>query len=74
MVNPQPSPSEDLQRIIDSASRLGVELDEEEAMQWLTAIATTQNGDDITIDTQTGVFGHRISMLDFRSARAGTFS
>jgi len=65
MTNPKPSPSEDLQRIIDSARRLGVELDEEEAMQWLTAIATTQNGDDISIDTQSGVFGHRISMLDF---------
>ena len=65
MASPKPSPSEDLQRIIDSARRLGVELDEEEAMQWLTAIATTQNGDDISIDTQSGVFGHRISMLDF---------
>jgi phosphohistidine swiveling domain-containing protein len=56
MADLKPTPSEDLQRIIVSASRLGVELDEEEAMQWLTAIATVQDGTDITIDTQSGVF------------------
>lgn len=73
MTDPKPTPSEDLQRIIDSASRLGVELDEEEAMQWLTAIATTQDGNDITIDTKTGVFGHRISMLDFNPQELAHF-
>ena len=73
MADPKPTPSEDLQRIIDSASRLGVELDEEEAMQWLTAIATTQDGLDLTIDTQSGVFGHRISMLDFNPQELAHF-
>ena len=59
------TPQEDLSRIIDSAKRLGVELDETEAMQWLTAIASTQTSDDITVDVKQGVFGHRITMLDF---------
>ncbi len=57
--------SQDLQRILDSAQRLGVELDEEEAIQWLTAMAATQAHDDIVVDVKTGVFGHRVSMLDF---------
>ena len=69
----KPNASEDLQRIIDSARRLGVELDEEEAMQWLTAIATTHNGEDVVIDTKTGVFGHRITMLDFSSQQLAHF-
>ena len=38
----QATPTTDLQRIIESASRLGVELDEEEALQWLTAMAAHQ--------------------------------
>jgi len=53
-----------LQQIIQSAKRLGVELDQEEAMQWLTAIALAQ-GDDITVDVKSGVFGHKVTMLDF---------
>ena len=60
----QPSPSEDLKRILESARRLGVEMDEGEALQWLTAIGATGDS-DITIDSDSGVFGHRITMLDF---------
>ncbi len=60
----QPTPSEDLKRILDSAHRLGVEMDEGKALQWLTAIAAASDS-DITIDAKDGVFGHRISMLDF---------
>ena len=59
------TPSADLKKIIDSASRLGVELDEEEAMQWLTAISISKTGGDVVMDTQQGVFGHKVSMLDF---------
>jgi hypothetical protein len=59
------TPSDELAKIIDSARRLGVELDEEEAMQWLTAISISKTGGDIVVDTQQGVFGHKVSMLDF---------
>jgi hypothetical protein len=63
-----PAPSNDLERIITSARRLGVEMDEEEALQWLTAIAASQkSGDDVVVDVRSGVFGHRVSMLDFSS-------
>lgn len=54
-----------LARIIDSASRMGIELDEEEALQWLTAVALANEGDDISVDIKSGVFGHKVTMLDF---------
>ena len=57
-------PDQDLQRIIDSAKRLGVELDEEDALQWLTAVAAAE-ADEISMDIKTGTFGHKITMLDF---------
>ncbi len=60
-----PTPSKDLDRILASARRLGVEMDEEEALQWLTAIAASRTGDDVVVDERSGVFGHRVSMLDF---------
>jgi hypothetical protein len=69
---PQPSPSEDLKRILDSARRLGVEMDEGEALQWLTAIGATGDS-DITIDSDSGVFGHRITMLDFSANELAHF-
>ncbi len=57
---------QDLQQIIESAKRLGVELDEAAALQWLAAMTATQH-DEITFDVRSGTFGHRITMLDFSS-------
>ena len=54
-----------LERILESARRLGVEMDEEEALQWLTALAAAQHEDEVVVDEEAGVFGHRIVMLDF---------
>jgi hypothetical protein len=65
MDNPSHS-NQELQKIIDSAKRLGVELDEEDAIQWLTAAAAA-GADEISMDVKTGTFGHKISMLDFSS-------
>lgn len=67
MNQPSSTPSADLQRIIESAHRLGVELDEAEALQWLTALAADQ-GEEIVMDERAGVFGHRVTMLDFSPA------
>jgi hypothetical protein len=58
------SPSAELQRIIDSARRLGVQVDEEKALQWLTAMAAAK-GNEITIDKESGVYGLNMTMLDF---------
>lgn len=57
-------PAEDLQRIIESAKRLGVELDEKDTVAWLAAIAA-HSDDDVSVDTSSGTFGHRVAMLDF---------
>jgi hypothetical protein len=59
------SPKANLDQIIASAERLGVELDEEEALQWLAAISASQSGGDVEFDTRSGVFGHKVTMLDF---------
>jgi hypothetical protein len=55
----------DLDKILDSAKRLGVEIKEDEALQWLTSMASAKESDEITVNTRSGVFGHKISMLDF---------
>lgn len=54
----------ELEKIIESAERLGVEIDEEEALQWLAAMATGYD-EDVIVDINTGVFGHKVTMLDF---------
>jgi len=62
---PDEKKSEELQKMIASARRLGVELDEEEALQWLTAVALAQDDQEISVDVRSGVFGHKVTMLDF---------
>jgi hypothetical protein len=61
----EPSPALELERIIDSANRLGIELDKAEALQWLTAISAAQSSEEVIVDTRSGVFGHKVTMLDF---------
>jgi hypothetical protein len=58
MTNPE------LQRILDSASRAGLELDPADAEKWLQAVDSAGK-EEITLDHRTGVFGHRVAMLDF---------
>jgi len=59
------SNNNDLKRIMESAQRLGIEVGEEEAMQWLTSMAAYKGSNQISMDTRAGVFGHNITMLDF---------
>jgi len=61
----QPTPNADLKRIMESAHRLGIELDEEEALQWMTELIALKSSLDIAVDRDTGVFGNKIVMLDF---------
>ncbi len=69
-----PGPQADLSNILESARRLGIELDESEAMQWLTAMAASQaQQEDISLDKLSGVFGHKIVMLDFSPADLAHF-
>lgn len=58
-------PAADVQRIIDSAARLGVELTETETLDWLAAMTEAGGDSDVTIDASSGTFGHKVAMLDF---------
>ena len=55
----------DIQSIAESARRLGMEMDEADALAWIAAISAVSDGEDVTIDSTSGTFGHRLSMLDF---------
>ncbi|HYM53673.1 MAG TPA: hypothetical protein VEW45_09455 [Candidatus Dormibacteraeota bacterium] len=57
-----------LDKIIEAARRLGVEIDEAEAISWLAAMSVRDSGGDVILDTRSGVYGHRASMLDFSPA------
>lgn len=63
--DPRRNPAAQLANIVESAHRLGVELDEADALQWLTNIAAWRATDDVTFDERAGVFGHKVVMLDF---------
>jgi hypothetical protein len=67
------TPSAALERIMESATRLGIELDEADALQWMAAMAASQVGGDVIFDTSAGVFGHKASMLDFSPADLARF-
>jgi hypothetical protein len=58
------TPAAEVQKIRESAQRLGIELDEEEALQWLTQMAV-QDTNEVTVDTKNSVYGARIAILDF---------
>ncbi len=72
-MQPTSESSEDLAQILASARRLGVEMDEAEALQWLAAISAWKNETDISVDAPNGVYGHKISMLDFSPSELAYF-
>lgn len=57
---------EAIERVVASAARMGVELDEAEAAEWVAAMATEASGGELVMDVDSGVYGHRVTMLDFR--------
>lgn len=68
------TPDEAVARLHESARRFNIELDEAETQRWLEAIAAetapndpSESGPDITV-TEEGVFGHKVTMLDFSPA------
>jgi hypothetical protein len=66
-----PEPSADdraaaISRVMESAARLGVEIDESAASEWVAAMATEASGGELVMDVNTGVYGHRVTMLDFQ--------
>ena len=62
----------EMKLIIESARELGVEVSEAEALQWLAAMAA-ESDTEISMDLETGVFGHKVVMLDFSSSELARF-
>ncbi|MBC1223240.1 hypothetical protein GNF10_06200 [Nostoc sp. UCD121] len=52
-------------RIVESANRLGVQLNEQELERWMNSITEATGDSDIVVDKDTGAFGHKVTMLDF---------
>jgi len=79
MSEPQVSPLNpaEAQREVDEiaavAMRLGVELDSKEALEWIIAVSEAERESAFAQDAQTGVFGHRISLMDFDPSELGHF-
>jgi hypothetical protein len=69
----QASTGSALADVIASARRLGVELDEDEATRWVAALEAESLGGDLVVDVDSGVYGHRVSMLDFSSRDIARF-
>jgi hypothetical protein len=61
---PGTSSDEAIARVVASATRLGVELNEDEAAEWVAAMETEASGGDLVVDVDSGVYGHRVTMLD----------
>lgn len=60
-------------RISEAAARLGVEIDADEAEQWIAAMRTESAGGEIALDVNSGVYGHRVSMLDYSAQDLSRF-
>ena len=73
MTAPESEAGDGLSHVLESARRLGVELDESEAAQWLQAMQAEAAGGDIVIDVDSGVYGHKVTMLDFAPAQLARF-
>src|SRR5262245_62729799 len=62
-MDPTASPEVSLASIMESAQRLGVELDGDEAIRWIEAMESEAEG-SVHVDIQSGIFGHRVTMAD----------
>jgi len=65
--------TDDLSHMIASAVRAGIEWDEEAARNWLSAVQHEADDHYVTFDARSGVFGHRVAMLDFDETELAHF-
>jgi len=62
-----------IDRVAASAARFGVELDEQEAAAWVASMETETRGGELVMDVDSGVYGHRVTMLDFQPTDLARF-
>ena len=55
----------EVREIKAAADRLGVQVDAKKTLQWIVAVSAAERESAFAQDAQTGVFGHRISLMDF---------
>lgn len=58
------TPEDEVKKIRESAERLGIQLNEQEALQWLAQMAV-QDTREITLDARHSVYGAKVAILDF---------
>ncbi len=63
----QVSAPQEVAQIIKTAKTLGVEVDETDVTQWLTAMAAS-GAMEWEVDEEAGIYGHEITLLDFDKA------
>ncbi|HHS97734.1 MAG TPA: hypothetical protein ENK08_07520, partial [Chloroflexi bacterium] len=69
MSEQQQDARERVERIVSAARLLGVEVDETDVAQWLTAMAAAEAmEEDLVVDEEAGIYGHKITLLDFDPA------
>lgn len=61
------SAREEIAEIIKTAQRLGIEVDEVDVTQWLTSMSAS-DAMGWEIDEEIGIYGHKITLLDFDKA------
>ena len=64
---------ETIASVIASATRFGVELNEDEAAEWVAAMETEASGGQLVVNVESGIYGHRVTMLDFGPADLARF-
>jgi len=63
----QANAQQEVNQIIKTAKMLGVEVDETDVAQWLTAMAAS-GAMEWEVDKEAGIYGHEITLLDFDKA------
>jgi hypothetical protein len=69
---PPASAEEVTARLLERAEALGIEIDREEAQRWIEAMSAETSG-SVTVDVDTGVYGHRVTMADHDSTELERF-
>lgn len=61
-----------IEAVLSAAAELGVELDADEAREWITAVSREASA-PLMVDVNSGVYGHHVTMADLDSEDLGRF-
>jgi hypothetical protein len=64
--------SDPIEGVVAVALALGVELDVDEARDWMAAVSR-QATDPLVVDVNSGVYGHQVTMSDLDPAEVGRY-